>query len=116
MHGSGGVTLAPLAADEKWTWSLQQNAPRWTIGLRRGFDRRGGSRLHVRCLFRSPRSRNQVLCTPVGDRFDGKRFVGRNAVTPRTIRHRNLAIEHLRKTRHANPERRFPITLRNGPE
>ena len=63
VHGSSGVPLAPLAADEKWTWSLQQDTPRWTIGLGRGLDRRGGSRLHVRRLFGMPApSRPNLLC------------------------------------------------------
>src|SRR4029079_9139340 len=45
-----------------------------------------------------------------------ERFIGRDAVTTRTIGHRNLAVEDFRETRHTDPERRFTITLRDGPE
>src|SRR5262245_27984179 len=91
--------------------------PRWTIGgLRRGLDRSGGSLVHARRLFRSPRPRDQIFGTPVGDRFNGEGLVGGDAVTPRTIGHRNLAIKHFGKTRHTDPKWRFAIALCDRPE
>src|SRR5690349_9888510 len=116
VYRSGCVPLAPLAADEKWTWSLQEDAPLLEEGLRRGLDGRCWSRFYLRRLFRGFGLGHQVFRAPIGDSLDRERFIRRDSMTTRTIGHRHLAIESFRKTGHADPERRFPFTLWNRPK